>query len=86
VISTRVFAARLGLRRAWSQGNGDGRWHYDVTDSTRAGAIRLGAIPVTWRQTGDLIRARRDAEGRDAEGGVHSPDRQSCSAATNRAG
>jgi hypothetical protein len=71
-----AFAAQLGLRRSWFQDKGDGLWHYDVTDSNRAEAIRLGAAPVTWREPGDLIRARRYADraagrgtGRDADGG-----------------
>ncbi len=70
-----AFAARLGLRRAWFQTCKNTRacpsercphWHYDVTDSKRAQAIRLGAVPITWRQTGDIIRARRTTTGVDA--------------------
>ena len=60
-----TFAARLGLRRDWYQDRGDGRWHYDVTDSKRELAIRLGAVPVTCRRLGEIIRARRDGEGAD---------------------
>ena len=47
------FAARIGLRREWFQG---ARWesshpwrcHYDVTDTVRAAALRLGAQPITY--------------------------------------
>jgi len=53
------FAARLGLRRSWFQDKGDGRWHYDVVDSMRSEAIRLGAVPVDIREFGALVRARR---------------------------
>jgi hypothetical protein len=33
-------------------------WHYDVTASKRALAIRLGAVPIEWTDTPDIIRAR----------------------------
>lgn len=56
-----AFAAQLGLRRAWFQDKGDHRWHYDVTDAKRAEAIRLGARPVTLREMGELMQARRAA-------------------------
>jgi hypothetical protein len=62
------FAERLGLRRAWYQrqckGCRPGRcyhWHYDVTDSRRTAAIRLGARAITWREMGAVVRARRPA-------------------------
>ena len=54
-----AFAARLGLRRAWFQNKPNGLWHYDVTESKRVQAIRLGATPVTWRESGRIIRDRR---------------------------
>jgi hypothetical protein len=59
------FAAQLGLQ--WScfqpgQRRGDGspgpRWHYDVTAGKRQQAIRLGARPVTSRESIEIIRAR----------------------------
>lgn len=53
------FAATLGMQRTWYQDHGDGRWHYDVTDSKRAEAIRLGARPVDLRIMGAFISARR---------------------------
>lgn len=56
-----VFAADLGLRRSWFQDKGDHRWHYDVTDAKRTDAIRLGAKPITLREMGELMRARRPA-------------------------
>lgn len=51
------FAARLGLRRSWfqdpvEQGSarpgspGAGHWHYDVTKTVRARAVRLGAVEI----------------------------------------
>lgn len=69
-----AFAARLGLRRAWFQDPRVDRkgafgpakpgsyaaecWHYDVTESKRQAAIRLGARPLSWRDLPDVIKAR----------------------------
>lgn len=66
------FAARLGLKREWFQDpTVTGKpfpakpgtfhaetWHYDVTASKRAAAIRLGATPVPFRELPAIIRAR----------------------------
>lgn len=46
-----AFAQRLGLRRAWFQGD-----HYDVPAPVRERAITLGAQPVSSREL--LIRLR----------------------------
>ena len=53
-----AFAERLGLRRAWYQGHGR-HPHYDVTEPTRQVAVALGAVPVTWREMGRMLRSRR---------------------------
>jgi hypothetical protein len=47
------FAARLGLRRAWFQGD-----HYDVPEEVRAEAIALGAEAV---EAVELVRRLRAA-------------------------
>lgn len=66
------FAARLGLRREWFQDpvvNGKPprpapgsrhaeAWHYDVTQSKRQLALRLGAQPISWRDLWVVIDAR----------------------------
>lgn len=65
------FAARLGLRRSWFQEpKGLGglplkpeslraqHWHYDVTATKRAQAIRMGAVPVTVTELVGIIRER----------------------------
>lgn len=66
------FAARLGLKRAWFQDpavNGKpprprpgsraaANWHYDVTDSKRELALKLGAQHVEWRDMPAVIAAR----------------------------
>jgi hypothetical protein len=48
-----AFAAQLGLRREWFQGD-----HYDVPSASRVEAIALGAHPVSGRE---LVRRLRDA-------------------------
>jgi hypothetical protein len=41
------FAARIGMKRAWFQ---DGRHpHYDLNESRRAKAVKLGATETDWR-------------------------------------
>jgi hypothetical protein len=59
------FAEKLGLRRSYFQPGrprGDGspspHWHYDLTAGKRQQAIRLGARPVTARESIEIIRAR----------------------------
>jgi hypothetical protein len=68
-----AFAHRLGLRRAWFQDptrTGKPRatpgsraaenWHYDLTVGKRAQAVRLGAVPVTWRDAVAIINRRSE--------------------------
>lgn len=65
-----AFAARLGLQRAWFQTCRNQRmcppttcphWHYDVTESMRAKALRLGAQPIGPQELAEIITRRRDA-------------------------
>lgn len=50
-----AFAERIGLRRSWFQAKPKGRWHYDVVESRRAAAVRLGAQEVTTRALLDIM-------------------------------
>jgi Protein of unknown function (DUF4031) len=61
-----AFAAKLGLRRSYfqpGQPRGDGspspHWHCDLTAGMRQQAIRLGAQPLTSRESIEIIRARQ---------------------------
>lgn len=65
-------AARLGLRRTWYQEHRRHRAlnHYDVTEETRRRAIALGAVPVTWREAGRMIRRWRRADPPAAPGSL----------------
>jgi hypothetical protein len=57
-----AFAERIGLRRDWIQYPGTIKVHFDVTDNVRARAIRAGAQAIGWRELGEMIARRRDAE------------------------
>jgi Protein of unknown function (DUF4031) len=58
------FAQGLGLKRSWFQpgtpvgGKPSRHWHYDVTDSIRARAIRAGAKPVDLHEYAGIVAAR----------------------------
>lgn len=60
-----AFATRIGLRRSWFQDKGDGRWHYDVTDTLRDKAIAAGATAIGLREMGSFVSARRKQEEAD---------------------
>jgi len=47
------FAHRLGIRRAWFQGD-----HYDITANKREHALLLGAVSVTSRELAQRRRRR----------------------------
>jgi hypothetical protein len=58
-----AFAARLGMRRQWFQDKA-GRphhGHYDLPERARSDAVALGAVEITWREMGRLLRSRRVA-------------------------
>ncbi len=62
------FAARLGMPRAWLQDKRSGV-HFDVTDTKREAAIRLGAKPIEcaseeWRRVVDNARQQFSGEKR----------------------
>ena len=61
-----ALAGDLGLRRAWFQSRPGRPWkdHYDLPQEERERAIALGAVPLTFRQTGELLARKRAAERR----------------------
>ncbi|MHC4617244.1 MAG: DUF4031 domain-containing protein [Planctomycetota bacterium] len=66
------FAAVLGLKREWFQGNT--LPHYDVTAAMRRKAVAMGAISITREQMGAMIKQYRaaDAQRRKLEQhGIH---------------
>jgi hypothetical protein len=56
------FAARVGMKQAWVQTDSrrPHRSHYDVTEALRRQAISIGAMPITWRDLGRMMRDRRE--------------------------
>ena len=63
-----AFAARLGLKPEWLQDQGEPSEHYDVTDSIRAEAIALGAVPMSYlTEMGRFIAAKRQNANADKE-------------------
>jgi Protein of unknown function (DUF4031) len=51
-----AMADLIGVSRTWYQGD-----HYDVCMSKRALAIRCGAKPITLRELGKMVVAKRRA-------------------------
>ena len=57
------FAAKLGLKPKWIQYPGTWKEHYDVTDTVRTKAIKLGAEAVAYssREMHDIRQRKRKA-------------------------
>ena len=77
----RDFAARLGLRRSWSQPGRSRRdgtpspfCHYDITTGKRQHAIRLGAWLVACREMAEIIRPRETWTAVQRLGAEPAPD------------
>jgi Protein of unknown function (DUF4031) len=51
-----AMADQIGVSRTWYQGD-----HYDVCMSKRALAIKCGAVPITLRELGKMVVAKRRA-------------------------
>lgn len=57
-----AFAARLGLRPEWIQHRGTAREHFDLTDTKRGLALRLGARAIGYGREGSaLMEAKAEA-------------------------
>jgi hypothetical protein len=63
-----AMADAIGVERRWHQKPGTARSHYDIALSKRAIAVQLGAVEITWRQSGAMTAAR------GALGALGSPD------------
>ncbi len=56
-----AFARRMGMRREWFQEK-PGRphhGHYDLPERARTEAVANGAVEITWRDLGRMVRERR---------------------------
>lgn len=68
-----AFADRLGLKTSWVQNPGHvWKEHFDVTDSKREMAIRLGAQPITMQEACALWAAKREAARAPAAASPHT--------------
>lgn len=54
-----AMADRIGVQRKWHQYPGSHRSHFDIALSKRALAVAAGAREITWRQSGQVTRRRR---------------------------
>ncbi len=54
-----AMADRIGVQRRWHQYPGTHRSHFDIAQSKCRLAEAAGAVPITWRQTGQVARHRR---------------------------
>jgi hypothetical protein len=70
-----AFAARLGMRRESFQHKPQRphQAHYDLPERARDDALALGAVPVTWRQLGRMLQARRNGRTVDVATTGRSP-------------
>ena len=63
-----AMAAKIGVARRWHQKPGTHKSHYDIAMSKRALARQAGAVDVTWRQLGAMVKRR------EITGQLGSPD------------
>jgi len=63
-----AMADKIGIARRWLQKAGTVQEHFDICMSKRAAAVRAGAVEVTLRDTGMLVRAKREALSSNGQG------------------
>ena len=56
-----AMADAIGLQRRWHQKPDSPHSHYDIAQSKRALAVKLGAVKIDRRQLGELIQRKREA-------------------------
>lgn len=54
-----AMADKIGVARKWIQAAGTHREHFDVCQSKRLAAIEAGAVEVSQRELGLMLRKRR---------------------------
>lgn len=55
-----AMADEIGVAHRWLQKAGTPHEHFDIAMTKRRLAVQAGAIEVTWREIGEMIRARRE--------------------------
>lgn len=53
-----AMADKIGVARRWLQKAGSAREHFDICLSKRAAAVRGGAVEISLRETGLLVRRK----------------------------
>lgn len=53
-------ASRIGVNTKWIQHMDSYDEHFDISLTKRAEAVKLGAIEITWRQSGAMIARKRE--------------------------
>lgn len=56
-----AMADTIGVQRKWIQHAGTSREHFDIAISKRSMAVSAGAVEITMRQTGQIVRSKRDS-------------------------
>lgn len=56
-----AMADRIGVARRWHQKPGTVHSHYDICLTKRAIAVRFGAVEITTRETGMIVRRKRES-------------------------
>ena len=54
-----AMADKIGVQRKWLQSAGTHREHFDIALSKRALAVQAGAVEVTMRELGRMLRNRQ---------------------------
>ena len=53
-----AMADRIGVARRWLQYAGTPREHFDIAMTKRSLAVEAGAVEITWRELGQMLKAR----------------------------
>lgn len=56
-----AMAALIGVSKRWHQKAGTPQSHYDICLTKRAKAVAAGALEITMRETGRIIKRKRAA-------------------------
>lgn len=51
---------KIGVQRKWIQYEDTYKEHFDIAKAAKTKAVENGAILITWRQTGLMVKNRRE--------------------------
>lgn len=55
-----AMADRIGVARRWLQNPATAKEHFDICRSKRDAAVRAGAVEITLRESGLIVRRKRE--------------------------